>query len=64
METLIFYVAICTASLSSCNEFEPYSWEIQNEEHRIESLQECSNLSNAYDTMKAVKETDCYFVTE
>lgn len=58
MKTLIFYLMLCTNT--ECTEFEPMSWNV--DETNIElALEECSTLTNAYDTLQATKETDCYF---
>lgn len=64
MKTLIFYVMMCTnteATQNECNTFEPMSWNVQSAESIELALEECSTLANAYDSLQAVKETDCYF---
>lgn len=64
MKTLIFYVMTCMndgSSVLQCNTFEPYSWNVSSEESITLALEECSTLSNAYNTLQAAKETDCYF---
>lgn len=63
MNTLIFYVMLCTASDDNqllCNTYEPYSWTYTTEEQRTLAFEECSTLVNAYDSLQATKETDCY----
>lgn len=59
MSTLIFYVMLCV-SPNECTAFEPYSWSYSNEQERELAYKECSTLVNAYDTLQATKETDCY----
>lgn len=61
MKTLIFYAMLCTNT--ECNEFEPYTWTVNAKDKASLhlALKECSTLVNAYDTLQATKDTDCYF---
>lgn len=64
MNTLIFYVMLCSSPSESipadCNSFEPYTWNYSNEQEREQAFRECEILSNAYDQLQATKESDCY----
>jgi hypothetical protein len=66
MNTILFYVILCTSPVE-CNTFTPMTWEVasantaSNAQERKEAFMECSILSKAYDQLKAVKETECWF---
>lgn len=69
MEVLVLYVAMCVGMTNTlCKEpdsFEPMTWEsVHVSAEDAKDLDECSNLANAYATMRNVVEVDCYYVKE
>jgi hypothetical protein len=63
MITIVFYLMTCTSihtAKEECNTLEPYSWQASTEAERTKAFEECSILVNAYDMLRATKETDCY----
>ena len=62
---LILLVTLCepiphSLGFSACDDLTPYSWNITDDSSRLTALNECSILSNAYDKLAGVKQTDCY----
>lgn len=68
MEMLVLYVAMCvgmtTRDCTHPDDFDPMTWESSTVKEQAMDLDECSNLANAYATMRNVVEVDCYPVKE
>lgn len=63
--TLVLFVAMCTGAQDrNCerpDDFDPMTWTFTaSVEEQDLDWAECSNLANAYATMRNVTEVDCY----
>lgn len=60
MYTILLYVSLCT-SPNVCNQYEPASWTVSTQQEENEAFEQCAKLERKYMSMKAYKESDCYY---